>query len=140
MSKELKDFTAADFVTPKGTTIEASLELTPGECGIDADENGWDYDGTGTEHSYDGQESMKDALGRPMFLDNERKEWALSETGWVEPAKSDPLKDAAPAMLKALEMAERSLAIIAVERRKRKLPTPELDAVRAAIAAARGEG
>ena len=45
---------------------------------------------------------------------------------------------AAPDLLAALKLAEGTLSRIAVELRKRKFPTPELDAVRAAITKAEG--
>jgi hypothetical protein len=141
MSKEIETLTADDFVTPKGTTIIASCDLIPGTAGITADDDGWEHDGE-TEVDWDGQEQEKDGKGRGIWLDDADERWVWSHTGWEAPAESDPIRDAAPAMLAALEIAARHIPNKAMEYSEGTHGDRvyALDVVNAAIAAARGEG
>ncbi|TPL66571.1 hypothetical protein [Mesorhizobium sp. B2-4-1] len=60
---------------PDGTEIVGTLETTPGTCGVIFNEDGsYDFDGTGTQHNYDGQETVT-AAGQVVFVDENGGEW-----------------------------------------------------------------
>ncbi|TPL42571.1 hypothetical protein [Mesorhizobium sp. B2-4-5] len=78
---------------PDGTEIVGTLETTPGVCGILFDEDGsYDFDGTGTEHNYDGQETVTIA-GQTVFVDYNGNEWL---EGQLIPDKARARKNIKP--------------------------------------------
>jgi hypothetical protein len=138
MSKEIKDLKAADFTTPAGTTIIATVEIVPGTCGITADEEGWDHDGSGTDVNWDGQDSEKDAKGRDIWEDDDGERWVWNGTAWEEPATTDPVRDAAPAMLAALKALHSCHRAFSSSEQWTALDDDARAAAEAAIAAAEG--
>ncbi|TPJ51771.1 MULTISPECIES: hypothetical protein [unclassified Mesorhizobium] len=78
---------------PDGTAIVATLENTPGTCGVVFENDGtWDFDGSGTEHNYDGQETVTRA-DQTVFIDEDGKEWLESQ---LIPDSARPRKNIKP--------------------------------------------